>query len=92
MRAGPAFLFLQNREDVDDGRAVIDHGMTFEDPARIATRQRQKYSIDICRERLHLLLPARRQLSPTRDLLLQSRRQVAVLGRVVRANDLDFAR
>src|SRR4029450_7811724 len=85
-----AASFSEQGRDVEDGAArIVDDRVRLDHTAAKAGRQRRALALDRRRQRLHLLLPSGWQLSRAFVLLLESRRQTAVLLRVVFADDLD---
>jgi len=76
----------------DTAAGQIDHGVTVHHAPMVTFRETGQTPIEFRRKGLDLLLPTRWKLPTSRELLLESWRQVAVPGTVVLANDPSLLR
>ena len=91
LEGGLVYGGLEQHRDVDDDirPRVVDNGIPVDHAACVALWQRRQLAFDRCGKGFELLLPARRQLATTRDLLLQAGREVAISRCVVVSQDGD---
>src|SRR6185436_7704886 len=85
---------LEEHCEVDDGlRArVVNDRVAVDDSARVACWKHGHLTLDSDRERLHLLLPSRRELACAVVLLLESWRQGSIPRSVVLPDNAHLAR